>query len=106
MVLTASGVMRGTKPVLLKKIVDDAVSLAAKQGQPVTQVLCLEIPTAVSAGVTPWNPSRDVWWHEAIPRQVRATGATGDWRRGGAYPVGVGGFRVQDFGAAAIVAAG
>ncbi|GLC60387.1 hypothetical protein PLESTB_001606800 [Pleodorina starrii] len=69
MVLTASGVMRGTKPVLLKTIVDDAVKLAAKQGQPTTSVLCLEVATALRASVTPWNPSIDIWWHDAIPKQ-------------------------------------
>ncbi|GLI67071.1 hypothetical protein VaNZ11_011266 [Volvox africanus] len=68
-VLTASGVMRGAKAVPLKAIVDDAAKLAAKGGQPVTSVLCLEVPSALRAANTPWDASRDVWWGDAIPIQ-------------------------------------
>ncbi|KXZ53705.1 hypothetical protein GPECTOR_6g622 [Gonium pectorale] len=67
-VLTATGVMRGAKPVLLKPIVDEAVALAAKQGFNVSSVLCLEVPGALPASRTPWNPARDVWWGDAIPK--------------------------------------
>lgn len=81
-VLTASGVMRGTKPVLLKTIVDDAVKLAVKQSQPVTSVLCLEVPAALRASATPWDASRDVWWGDVIPMQVSFTSAVLHRRQG------------------------
>ncbi|KAG2434406.1 hypothetical protein HYH02_012418 [Chlamydomonas schloesseri] len=67
--LTATGVMRGSKPVLLKTIADDAVKLAAKAGQETSSLLCLEVANALAAADTPWNPVRDVWWHTAIPIQ-------------------------------------
>lgn len=61
--------MRGTKPILLKAIVDDAVGLCAKQGFAVTNVLCLEVPSAVSSSSTPWDAKRDIWWGDVIPMQ-------------------------------------
>lgn len=68
-VLTATGVMRGTKPVLLKQIVDDACGLVARNGggHTVDKVLVLEQPTAVPAERTPWTRGRDVWWGDVVP---------------------------------------
>mmetsp|Transcript_7614 Transcript_7614/g.16508 ORF Transcript_7614/g.16508 Transcript_7614/m.16508 type:complete len:668 (-) Transcript_7614:1182-3185(-) len=67
-VVTASGVMRGTKLVPLKALVDQAISICAKHGHQVTRVLCFE-DSALSRDKTPWAPLRDVWYHDVIPRQ-------------------------------------
>ncbi|GFR51481.1 hypothetical protein Agub_g13891 [Astrephomene gubernaculifera] len=69
MVLTASGIMRGTKPVLLKEIVEDALTICKKQNHQVTSVLCLEVANAVPASKTPFDSSRDIWWADVIPKQ-------------------------------------
>ncbi|MEW5308089.1 MAG: hypothetical protein WDW38_000075 [Sanguina aurantia] len=64
-VITASGVMRGTKPIPLKGIVDAAVAQCAKAGAPVSHVLVLEEPS-LPAAQTPWNAKTDEWWHTAV----------------------------------------
>ena len=48
-------------------------------------MLCLEVANALAAADTPWNPVRDVWWHAAVPMQVREreAGAGGAARGGG-----------------------
>ncbi|KIZ00279.1 acetyl-CoA synthetase [Monoraphidium neglectum] len=65
-VITASGVMRGTKRVDLKALVDESLSLAQKAGyRGVTRVLVFE-KSALPREETPWKPHRDAWWHHEV----------------------------------------
>ncbi|KAI8474948.1 MAG: acetyl-CoA synthetase [Monoraphidium minutum] len=66
-VITASGVMRATKRVDLKALVDDALRLAERGGyRAVRRVLVFE-KSALPREQTPWTPHRDSWWHDEIP---------------------------------------
>ncbi|KAG2494997.1 hypothetical protein HYH03_006930 [Edaphochlamys debaryana] len=69
-ILTATGINRGTKPIGLKTIVDAACALCAKSGHAVASVLCLEVANAVPAAATPWHAGRDEWWAEAVGAQT------------------------------------
>ncbi|KAG1677246.1 hypothetical protein FOA52_013445 [Chlamydomonas sp. UWO 241] len=60
--LTCSGVRRGTKPISLKKIADDAVKQCAAAGHTVESVLVYENDNAFAAVDTPFTAGRDHWW--------------------------------------------
>ena len=63
--LTADGLFRGNKSVPLKKIADEALEAAQKEGHIVDKCLVLERTgeeISMKAG-------RDLWWHETVPLQ-------------------------------------
>eukprot|EP00850_Spirogloea_muscicola_P022099 SM000277S10334 [mRNA] locus=s277:111736:116023:+ [translate_table: standard] len=68
-VLTASGVMRGTKLIKLKAIVDQALALCDSQAFRPETCLVLENATALAKDQTPFTPGRDVWWQEEVKVQ-------------------------------------
>ncbi|GBF98763.1 hypothetical protein Rsub_11169 [Raphidocelis subcapitata] len=66
-VITASGVVRGTKLVGLKALIDAALALAKESGyRGVSRVLVFE-KSALPREDTPWTPRRDAWWHDEVP---------------------------------------
>jgi acetyl-CoA synthetase len=71
-VITADGVMRGTKPVQLKAITDKACELAEKDGFKVETVLCvgrLKGTKYVEQVKHDWVEGRDVWFDEFVNLQ-------------------------------------
>ncbi|GIL91937.1 hypothetical protein Vretimale_18561 [Volvox reticuliferus] len=67
-VITASGAMRGPKPIPLKAIVDDALQICEGKGHTVQHVLVLEqLPFSDVNGSM--KPGRDVTWREAVDSQ-------------------------------------
>lgn len=64
--LTCSGVMRGTKCVDLKKIADKAVDLCTKNNHTVDTVLVYENDNAVPAADCPFVEGRDKWWQSEV----------------------------------------
>ena len=68
-VVTASAVRRGAKPIGLKSIVDAACAKAAAEGHAVATVGVLDKPEAMARADTPMTPGRDVWWDEAVGAQ-------------------------------------
>ncbi|CAI5470696.1 unnamed protein product [Closterium sp. Yama58-4] len=77
-VLTASAVMRGTKLIALKKIIDEAVAQCGAARLEPSTVLVFDNDLAMQvcgAGkVTlrshvPFEPARDVWWQDAVRLQ-------------------------------------
>lgn len=74
-VVTCTAVRRGAKPIPLKAVVDAALALAAEKGVTVPVVLVAANESAgpgAGAGSALSSPGRDVWWHDAVPRQATA----------------------------------
>ncbi|MBI4612320.1 MAG: acetate--CoA ligase [Planctomycetes bacterium] len=69
--VTADGVMRGTKPVALKANADRAILLAAKQGVTVTRCVVFRRlgPPRMSIEM---KSGRDLWWHELMEKAAPA----------------------------------
>jgi len=67
--LTCSGVMRGTKAIELKKIADKACTMAKDQGFNVDTVLVYENDNAVPAADCPFVEGRDQWWQAETEKQ-------------------------------------
>ncbi len=65
-VITADGGYRRGKVVELKAATDEAVRMAATDGQQVESVLCYR---RLQGHDTPWTDGRDHWWHEIVGRQ-------------------------------------
>ncbi|MBZ0273307.1 acetate--CoA ligase [bacterium] len=63
-VITADAVMRGSKPVLLKKEADEAIRLCARAGHEVRT--CLVVRRTGDA--VDWTGGRDRWWHDLVPK--------------------------------------
>ncbi|KAK9811714.1 hypothetical protein WJX72_008881 [[Myrmecia] bisecta] len=76
-VITTSGVMRGSKKVELKKIVDNALNICKKSGFEVDTCLVYENDNAIDKASCPWTEGRDRWWHDEIPKQ--STEAAVEW---------------------------
>eukprot|EP00877_Chromochloris_zofingiensis_P007566 jgi/Chrzof1/3062/Cz12g10100.t1_ACS1[v5.2] len=69
LLFTSSAVNRGPKRVDLKHIVDDAISIAERNGyKGVKRVLVYE-KSALPREQTPWVAGRDVWWRDEIPNR-------------------------------------
>lgn len=66
-VVTTSGVKRGSKTIELKKIVDDALSLTEAAGHKVATVLVHDHSIAIDRSSVSFVEGRDVWWQESIP---------------------------------------
>jgi len=74
-VITADGVMRGTKPVQLKDITDKACSMAEKDGFKVQRVVCvgrLKGTPFASQAKHGWEDGRDVWFSDFIASQAES----------------------------------
>ncbi|KAJ9520487.1 hypothetical protein QJQ45_000217 [Haematococcus lacustris] len=67
--LTCSGVMRGTKKIDLKAIADKAVGLAAARDHVVDTVLVYENDNAQPAADTHFVTGRDRWWQSEVGAQ-------------------------------------
>lgn len=66
-VLTATGVMRGTKLISLKSIVDDAIDLAEKgSSHTVDTVLVYDNRSAIERGAVRFVAGRDSWWQDEV----------------------------------------
>ncbi|BFI33724.1 hypothetical protein AXG93_1793s1250 [Marchantia polymorpha subsp. ruderalis] len=68
-VLTANGVMRGTKFINLKTIVDDALKQAKQEGYTVETSVVFANEVATKKEETAWVEGRDIWWQDVIPSQ-------------------------------------
>ncbi|MET1124922.1 MAG: acetate--CoA ligase [Archaeoglobaceae archaeon] len=70
-IVTADGVYRRGRVLNLKAVVDEAVKICEQQGHKVEKVIVVE---RVGGMDIPWNPERDVWFHELmsdIPKNAR-----------------------------------
>ncbi|MED6222724.1 Acetyl-coenzyme A synthetase, cytoplasmic [Stylosanthes scabra] len=65
-VITCNAVRRGTKPILLKDIVDAAINDSAKNGVSVDVCLVYDNPVALKREDTKWTQGRDIWWQDVI----------------------------------------
>ncbi|MFQ5966016.1 MAG: AMP-binding protein [Acidimicrobiia bacterium] len=63
-VITADGFRRRGRLVEMKETLDDAVRFARKDGRRISQVLVVEYAGRAD---TPFDPLRDVWWHDLVP---------------------------------------
>ncbi len=63
--ITADGTVRGKKSIALKQIADDAMTLAAREGQ---TVRCCIVYRRTGEAIT-MQSGRDQWWHEVIEGQ-------------------------------------
>ncbi|KAK1318177.1 hypothetical protein QJS10_CPB04g01651 [Acorus calamus] len=66
-VLTCNAVLRGTKVIYLKDIVDDALVESSKNGFSVGVCLTYENPLAMKREMTKWQDGRDIWWQDVVP---------------------------------------
>merc|ERR1719181_1014280 len=66
--ITADGVMRGVKAIQLKKIADESLVLASKQGFDCPSMICVKrLGDGLSGDkAIQWTEGRDVWWHELM----------------------------------------
>lgn len=81
-VLTASAVRRGAKPIPLKAVVDAAVAKCAKSASEphrVERVLVLDKPEAAARADVPFDAGRDEWWQDALARQPADDTAPIEW---------------------------
>ena len=85
-VLTASAVRRGAKPIPLKTVVDAAVAKCAKGEGPerhrVERVLVLDKPEAAARSEIPMvseGERKDEWWQDAIAQQPADDTAPIEW---------------------------
>jgi len=65
-VITANGVMRGTKPIALFGIVDAAAKICEEKGMPVASTIVLQRLADEQMPIT-FVDGRDEWWHEVVP---------------------------------------
>ncbi|KAJ0988692.1 hypothetical protein J5N97_007048 [Dioscorea zingiberensis] len=66
-VITCNAVRRGSKPIHLKDIVDNALVESTKNDVPVGLCLTYENPSAMKREATKWQDGRDVWWQDVVP---------------------------------------
>ena len=80
-VLTASAVRRGAKPIPLKTVVDAAIAKCAKSAEPhkVERVLVLDKPEAAARSDTLMVSERDQWWQDALAQQPAEDTAPIEW---------------------------
>jgi acetyl-CoA synthetase len=66
LLLTADGVLRGTRPVELKKVADEALAKCSSQGFSVDR--CIVFRRLGQKISTPWTKGRDLWWHDVVEK--------------------------------------
>ena len=64
-ILTCNAVLRGTKLLDLKSIVDNAIELGEDRCR-ITHCLCVANERAISFSESNFVPKRDFWWGETI----------------------------------------
>ncbi|WOL01800.1 hypothetical protein Cni_G10517 [Canna indica] len=67
-VITCNAVKRGSKPILLKEIVDNALVESVKNGVTVGLCLTFENKSAMKRENTKWQEGRDIWWQDVVPQ--------------------------------------
>ncbi|KAJ7516243.1 hypothetical protein O6H91_22G049100 [Diphasiastrum complanatum] len=70
--LTTSGVCRGSKVIKLKEIVDEALSLCLAGGHTLESVLVFPNDSAIKRQDTPWIANRDIWWPDVVPDSIES----------------------------------
>ncbi|KAK9811421.1 hypothetical protein WJX72_003702 [[Myrmecia] bisecta] len=68
-ILTASAVKRGAKPISLKTIVDDAVTKCEEEGHKIPFVVVFDHSLAQKRSEVPFTSGQDVWWQDVIDPQ-------------------------------------
>ncbi|KAM0058467.1 putative acetate--CoA ligase [Helianthus debilis subsp. tardiflorus] len=66
-VITCNAVMRGTKIIDLKNIVDAALLESSQSGISVDLCLTFENESAMKKEDTKWQKGRDIWWQDVVP---------------------------------------
>ena len=66
LVVTATGSKRGSKPIALKPIVDQALDICSKQGLIIEHCLVYDHSLAFDKSSIQMKGGRDSWWHESI----------------------------------------
>ena len=85
-VITADGGWRRGKPLALKDIVDEAVAAVPDRSR--RSSCCERLGTD---GSGPWNPGRDIWWHDAVAGvRARRRSRAGRCRASAVHPLHVG----------------
>ncbi|MBI2191916.1 MAG: acetate--CoA ligase [Planctomycetes bacterium] len=64
--ITADGVMRGSKVIPLKQVADEAMATSEKRGFHVEA--CIVYQRLGQKAQAPWNPKRDSWWHDLMAK--------------------------------------
>ncbi|XP_047321296.1 acetyl-coenzyme A synthetase, chloroplastic/glyoxysomal-like [Impatiens glandulifera] len=64
--ITCNAVMRGSKVIHLKDIVDTAVIELAQNGITVDTCLVFENQSAMKREDTKWNMGKDIWWQDVV----------------------------------------
>nr|XP_016500248.1 PREDICTED: acetyl-coenzyme A synthetase, chloroplastic/glyoxysomal-like isoform X4 [Nicotiana tabacum] len=67
-VITCNAVMRGSKIIYLKEIVDRALMESAHNGINTDVCLTYENKSAMKKEMTKWIKGRDIWWQDVIPK--------------------------------------
>ncbi|XP_019249094.1 PREDICTED: acetyl-coenzyme A synthetase, chloroplastic/glyoxysomal-like isoform X1 [Nicotiana attenuata] len=67
-VITCNAVMRGSKIIYLKEIVDRALMESAQNGINTDVCLTYENVSAMKKEMTKWIKGRDIWWQDVIPK--------------------------------------
>ncbi|KAG5534613.1 hypothetical protein RHGRI_022664 [Rhododendron griersonianum] len=67
-VLTCNAVMRGSKIIYLRDIVDKALTESTGNGISIDTCLVFENQLAMKREATKWHEGRDVWWQDVVPK--------------------------------------
>ncbi|KAH7851680.1 hypothetical protein Vadar_015270 [Vaccinium darrowii] len=67
-VITCNAVMRGSKIIYLKDIVDKALTESTENGISIDACLVFENQSALKKEATKWHEGRDVWWQDVVPK--------------------------------------
>ncbi|KAK1369809.1 Acetate--CoA ligase [Heracleum sosnowskyi] len=66
--ITCNAVMRGSKLIHLKQIVDSALTESSQNGFSLGACLTYENKPAMKREATEWQVGRDVWWQDVVPK--------------------------------------
>lgn len=67
-VITCNAVMRGSKVIHLKDIVDAALFESKQSGSTIDVCLTCENKSAMEKETTKWQEGRDIWWQDVVPK--------------------------------------
>lgn len=76
-IITCNAVWRGPKVLILKTIVDEALSTSLAQGVAVDVCLTYANEVALTREKTAWHDGRDLWWQDVVPSY--ATSCEVEW---------------------------
>jgi acetyl-CoA synthetase len=63
--ISADGVLRGNKPVLLKQAADEAMDLCERAGMQIKHIVYKRLGDKIPLHI---NPKRDLWYHELVEK--------------------------------------